>query len=158
MGLSVCLRGAALPPELEADGLWRAQCQVWVTGAERQGQPQPDETLLFLPGCSTLRIRQPEMGLGAGAASEAALLLRGWKRSRDSQGRSRPASKQPGRETPRWINKSRHLVRSRHRRNQGGFGTSFDTARISLAISSVQPVWGGCSLRKAAGTRLQKRA
>lgn len=76
-----------LPPELEADGRWRAQCQVWVTGAERQGQPQPDETLLFLSGSNTLRtpkIRQPEMGLGDGAASEPALLLRGWKRSRDS--------------------------------------------------------------------------
>lgn len=102
----VCLEQRSLP-ELEADGLWRAQCQVWVTGAERQGQPQPDETLLFLSGCSSLRkprIRQPEMELGVGAASEAALLLRGWKRSRDSRGRSRPASKQPGRETPRWIN------------------------------------------------------
>lgn len=56
---------------------------------------------------------------------------------------------------PQMDKQSRHLVRSRHRCNQGGFGTGFDTARISLVISSVQPVWGGCSLRKAAGTRLQ---
>lgn len=56
---------------------------------------------------------------------------------------------------PQMDKQSRHLVRSRHCCNQGGFGTGFDTARISLVISSVQPVWGGCSLRKAAGTRLQ---
>ncbi|KAL9838620.1 uncharacterized protein GJ701_009774 [Geothlypis trichas] len=61
VGLSVwALRGAALPPELEADGRWGAPCQVWVTGAERQGQPQPDETLLFLPGCH--RLKTPEWG------------------------------------------------------------------------------------------------
>lgn len=48
-----------------------------------------------------------------------------------------------------------HLVRSRHRCSQGGFGTGSDTARISLAISSSQPVWGGCSLRKAARAGLR---
>lgn len=97
-----------------------------------------------------VREKQPEVGMGDGAASETALRLQGWKRSCDSWGRSRPASKQPGQETPRWINNPDIWW------NPGIAAISevLAPARISLVISSVQPVWGGCSLRKAAGTGL----
>lgn len=63
-------------------------------------------TFLFLAGYSMLKmpkIRQRERR-GDGAASEAALLLRGCERGRDSWGRSRPARGPPERETPRWTN------------------------------------------------------
>ena len=101
-----------------------------------------------------VREKQAEVGPGDGAASETALLLWGWERSRDSQRKVKAGQRTTRARNPRTDKQSRHLVRSRHRCNQRGFGTDFDTARISLVISSVQPVWGGCSLRKAAGTGL----
>lgn len=100
-----------------------------------------------------IREKQPEVGTGDRAASETAL-LREWKRSHDSLRKVKAGQQTTRAGNPQMNKQSRHLVRSWHHCNQWGFGFDFDTARISLAISNMQPVWGGCSLRKAAGTGL----
>lgn len=132
----------------------------WQT-AERHGQPQPDKMLLLLSGCNKLKtpkIRQREEARGReggrscvrNSPSSAGVEEELWLPRKVKAGQQTTQAR-----NPQTDKQSRHLVRSRHRCNQWGFGTDFDTARISLVISSVQPVWGGCSLRKAAGTGLQ---